>query len=121
MQTEKDNLLRLIGQHIKAKRKERNIEIKEISKLLKITIQAYGNIENGKTDINVSRIVEICKVLNVSIEELLDLKQGDIYNYNSQNNSGGFHLQKVDVLNAGNEKVENVLNRLEVLIEKLTK
>lgn len=38
---------------------------------LKISVRAYGNIENGKTSLKIDRLLSICSLLNVSFEQLL--------------------------------------------------
>lgn len=116
MQENKLAFLRKVGQNLKEIRKEKQMEVKEIASKLKITPQAYGNIENGKTDLNISRLIEISSVLNVKFEDILNIKNGDNYNFTSQNNSGGYHIQKLDTLNSADL---NSTESLVVLIQQL--
>ena len=71
-------LLKSVGDNIKKLRKQKNMEVKEFAFKLKITPQAVGKIENGVVDLNLSRIVEIANLLQVSLIEILDIANGDI-------------------------------------------
>ena len=50
----KTEFLRIVGANIKSIRKKKNIEVKEVAVGLGITVQAFGAIENGKVDLNLS-------------------------------------------------------------------
>jgi transcriptional regulator with XRE-family HTH domain len=95
---DKSLLLKTVGANIKKLRKEKNMEVKEFASKLKITPQAVGQLENGMVDFNLSRIVEIANLLQVNLVAILDITNGDIMSYHSYNNSGGYHVQKVDVI-----------------------
>jgi transcriptional regulator with XRE-family HTH domain len=95
---DKSLLLKTVGANIKKLRKEKNMEVKEFASKLKITPQAVGQLENGMVDFNLSRIVEIANLLQVNLVAILDITSGDIMSYHSYNNSGGYHVQKVDVI-----------------------
>jgi transcriptional regulator with XRE-family HTH domain len=103
----KDTLLKKVGENLRNIRKEKQMEIKEVVKKLKITPQAYGNIENGKVDLNMSRLVAIANVFEVGVEEILNAT-GDINNYTSTNNSGGYHVQQSKGYNVNHIGVVNM-------------
>jgi transcriptional regulator with XRE-family HTH domain len=42
---------------------------------LNLTVASYSNIERGVTDITITRLFEIAKILDVKIDYLLDLEQ----------------------------------------------
>lgn len=56
-------------------RKEKNITQKEIADLLEITQQQVSRIEKGLSDLNSKQIIKLCKYLNVSADELLEIKK----------------------------------------------
>ena len=64
---EKEKLLLTIGERIRKTRLRRDKTTKEIAFHLKLTTQAYGNIERGRCDICVSRLIELSKLLGVSV------------------------------------------------------
>lgn len=91
-QTNKNSILKQIGASLKKLRTERNIEIKAIAKDLHLTPQAYGNIENGKTDISISRVLELATYYKVSYSQILNLENQNVYNNSSYNNQHGINL-----------------------------
>jgi transcriptional regulator with XRE-family HTH domain len=100
--------LKNIGNNIRAIRLEKKLEIKQVAAMLDISIQAYGKIENGKTDLNISRLFEIANLLKVEFAQILHTN-GDTLHFNSQNNSGGYHVQKVGVLNTVDDSLIKVV------------
>lgn len=72
-------IMKKIGENIKKIRLLKNMGQKEIYGLLDIKQPSYNNYENGKTDISVSRLYQLAKILDVSIFELLgeDKPQAD--------------------------------------------
>lgn len=64
-----------IGKNIRKARREKGYSQPEICKKLQITLDFLYRIEYGKTKITLDKLVEICKVLDVSIEELLGTEE----------------------------------------------
>lgn len=54
-----------IGEKIKTQRQNLGISQGGFAKLLNVSAAAYCKIENGQTDLNISRLMQICKVLKV--------------------------------------------------------
>ena len=82
--TTKAVLLKSIGQNLRNIRKQNNLEVKEVAGGLQISVQAYGAIENGKVDINMSRLIQIAEYYKMTVFEILP--SSCIY-YNDQNNT----------------------------------
>lgn len=61
----------IIAGHIKQLRIKVGWNQAKVAASLKISVAAYSKIENGITDLNVSRLAQIAKLYNVSILELL--------------------------------------------------
>jgi transcriptional regulator with XRE-family HTH domain len=72
MEKEVAKKLKTIGANIRKRRIENKLELKDIANKLTLTPQAYGNIENGKTNINFSHIYALSKIFNTSFSEILD-------------------------------------------------
>lgn len=62
---------------IKELRKLRNITQVEMSKELGLSESAYGLYETGRRQMDIDAFVQICKILNVSPNELLGFKETD--------------------------------------------
>ncbi len=116
----KDAFLKKIGANIKEIRKSKNYEPKAVASGLNMSVQAYGKIENGGTDLNISRLFEIAQFFDVSFTQVLKVNEGDVFNFSSHNNSGGYHVQTIGVLNVSDEKLyEYLLNENIELKQKI--
>lgn len=58
---------------IKVVRLMKNISSKEMAFTLKISYRTYLYIEEGKTNLSLKRMIEICNFLNISLENLIRL------------------------------------------------
>ena len=106
-QTNKNSILKQIGASLKKLRTERNIEIKAVAKDLNLTPQAYGNIENGKTDIAISRIIELAAYFKVSYSQILNVDSSIVYNNSaSHNNNTNFVQGGENTFNTDTELVK---------------
>lgn len=85
---------------IKQYRKLKNITQEEMAALLNVTRQSYINYENGETEPSFETLKKISKILNVSIDALLDNEE----------------YIKTDKL-----KSDSILNDLKVIIAKYDK
>ncbi len=90
----KSELLRIIGSNIKFYREKlSNFSQSHIASELNISATSLSHIENGKSDITISRLESIAKILKVDILTLLnkedDIKDSIINNfYNNSGNKG---------------------------------
>lgn len=90
MEKEIAKKLKTIGANIRKRRIENKLELKDIASKLSLTPQAYGNIENGKTNINFSHIYALSKIFNTSFSEILDNStHNTIYNTLNSNTHNG--------------------------------
>jgi transcriptional regulator with XRE-family HTH domain len=56
---------------IKSKRKEDGISQKEMAKRLGISQVAYNNLENGRTNLDINRLLKVGEVLDLNVFDLL--------------------------------------------------
>ena len=70
-----------IGKFIKLKRKEKKITQSELAEKLNITDRAISKWENGICMPDSSIIPELCKILNITINDLFSGKIVDMKNY----------------------------------------
>lgn len=116
----KEIYLKKIGKNIKEIRKVKKKEVKDAARGLGISVQAYGKIENGGTDLNISRLFEIAKFFDVSFTQVLKVNEGDVFNFTSQNNSGGYQVQILGALNVAEESLKAYFeNDITYLKEKI--
>ena len=62
---------KIIGKRIKNARKKKNITQQTLSEKLGVSTTYISKVENGKTQINISRVFEVAELLDVSEVYLL--------------------------------------------------
>ena len=66
--------MKTIGENIKQTRLALGLSQAEAAKMLNISTPAFCKIETGQTDLNVSRLLQICKTFRVSVNQLLSVE-----------------------------------------------
>ena len=66
------NLAKSVGERIKQARKFKGLTQKQVAKILRMTQQQYSRFENGVFELNYSQIIEICKLLDTTPNEIFD-------------------------------------------------
>ena len=107
-----------IGHNIKRWREFKEIKQELLAKRLKITSAALSQLENGKTDITVSRIEQIAEVLEIDFSLLLSSPQQIINICNSPNSANGAYNSQHNTINK--ELVETVQAELQKKNEQIS-
>ena len=66
-------LAKKIGNNIKIARKYKNLTQKEVAAKFNMTQQQYSRFENGVFELNYEQILNICKYLDLTPNELFDI------------------------------------------------
>lgn len=83
------------NQNLKAIRESRGLTQKDIAKKLNISTQAYSKYETSNQEPKIGRVIELSRILNVSIESLLiDLVDEDFIENPSWINIKDFAINK---------------------------
>lgn len=61
---------KIVGNNIKQARKYKGLTQTQVSKLMNMTQQQYSRFENGVFELNYNQIIQICKILNTTPNEL---------------------------------------------------
>ena len=64
----------IIGNNIKIARKYKGLTQTQVAKLLNMTQQQYSRFENGVFELNYSQILQICKLLDTTPNELFNFE-----------------------------------------------
>ncbi len=64
------SLAKSVGQRLKEARKDRGMTQKEVAIFFRMTQQQYSRFENGVFELNYQQIVDICKLLKITPNEL---------------------------------------------------
>jgi transcriptional regulator with XRE-family HTH domain len=87
-----------IAERIRIQRLMKGLSQQNMADELGITVAAFSNIERGVTDITVTRLLEICKILNYSVTQFLDYVATDSNALKDNAASYGYDQQKIDMI-----------------------
>ena len=129
-----------IHEKIKFVRQLKGWSQEAIAEKLHISLNAYGNIERGDSDVKLSRLEQIAQLFNVTLAELLNINEQHFINQAGSNNiqknfcvdSNSPEYQKLQIeldkqklINEHNDKEINMknaeiqhLNKIVALLEK---
>lgn len=99
-----------IGEFISTKRKEKNITQSELAEKLNITDRAISKWENGVCLPDVSNMLLLCKILDISINDLFSAKVVDMKDKEKMLEKNLLEMTKMK------EKVDKELLSMEVFI-----
>ena len=88
---------------LKLIRSSKNWTQEEIAEKLKISTHAYAKIERGETDIHLSRLKQLAKVMEIELSQLLDSDEKNVFHLTGTNNKDCDNWQ---VYSSSNEKHE---------------
>lgn len=110
-----------IGNKIKSLRELKNLSQDYMAKQLEISQKAYSNIENDITDITVSRLENIAKILGVSLTQILNLNEENIIQsiFNNQNESKNTYTVTNNHTNIQKELYEEIIAEKDAHIQTL--
>lgn len=104
-----------LGEKLRILRSIKGLSQENIAQMLGISLTAYAKIEQGKTDINYSRLVQIAEKLEIPLKSLVSLGEGNIYVMNDLNNVNSVVLGNKDA------ELEAKIRENMILIESLQK
>ena len=64
------NISKMVGENIKQARKLKGLTQREVANHFRMTQQQYSRFENGIFELNYAQIIEICKLLDISPNEV---------------------------------------------------
>lgn len=62
----------IIIEKVRMSRLNRGFSQENMADMLNISTTAYGDIERGKTELTITRLLRICQILSINISELFD-------------------------------------------------
>lgn len=109
-----------IGNNIKKMRELKNYTQAYMASQLDLSIGGYGKIERDETDVTLSRLNEIAKVLGTSLATLLEFNTSNIFNhYDNKNILQNTLFQNQQMLNE--KGLGELIEKLNEEIKKLKK
>ncbi len=67
----KEQLLRKFGKNVKIERIKRDLTQEQLAEIMEVSQNYVANIECGKANMSLAKVLELSKFLNVNIEKLL--------------------------------------------------
>jgi transcriptional regulator with XRE-family HTH domain len=71
------------AQNIKIIRELKNLTQEYVSSQLNLSIPSYSNIETGKTELTITRLQQIAKVLQIDYQQILKLDPSQMLNHSA--------------------------------------
>ena len=66
-------IAKIVGNNIKQARKLKGLTQTEVAKVFRMTQQQYSRFENGVFELNYQQIINLCKLLDITPNELFEL------------------------------------------------
>jgi len=85
-----------LPKNLKTIRKLRNLTQETVTEKLGISTYSYAKIERGETDVNISRLQQIAKIMEIELSQLFCLDEKKIFNltgtHNTQGDNSNWHV-----------------------------
>lgn len=111
-----------VGQNIKTIRELRNFTQDYMASQLNMSVSNYSNIENGKTDLTVTRLEQIAGILHIDCKQILNLNPAQILNVGNHSRSRNTYIINNDIRHELVKQLQikdEQINRLLAIVEKL--
>ncbi|HID99298.1 MAG TPA: XRE family transcriptional regulator [Thiotrichaceae bacterium] len=111
---------------LKLIRSFKNWTPEDVADKLGISTHAYAKIERGETNVNLSRLQQIAKVMDIGLSQLFDLDDKNVFNLNGEQ-TGDHNNQCIDnnwnVNSPSNDQIEykHQLEKANLMIEQQQK
>lgn len=104
-------------------RQLKNWSQEDMAEKLQMSVKGYANIEQGHTDVKLSRLEQIADTFDINLLDLLGLNENNIFNINEfQNNSSGQFTTFGNVFAEEKEThLKFELQRLNLIVEQQIK
>lgn len=104
-----------IGGNIRKAREKKNYTQEHVAEELSLSRVQYGSIERGENDVTITRLYNIAKILDTTIQDILELPVKDAYMSNNQNSLNDVNDAKVihKLIELYDEKIADLNKKLE--------
>lgn len=113
-----------IGDNIKKFRELKNITREKMASELDMTVGGYSKIERSETELTISRIQEIAKVLKVDMSQILNFDATQVFNVSNNKLVQGLGAKAENMHFHGDDFKERYIKMLEdenKMLKDLTK
>ncbi len=97
-----------LPKNLKTIRKLRNLTQETVAEKLGISTYSYAKIERGETDVNISRLQQIAKIMEIELSQLFCLDEKNVFNFTSSHFT---QFQNVNSLSTGQTECKHELEK----------
>jgi len=104
------------GQNIRSIRELKNLTQDYVAEHLHMSVSNYSNIENGKTDLTLTRLQQLASVFGVEYHQILNFNAAEIFPANGKPHAvtdNNFKSELVKQLQIKDEQINRLLSLLE--------
>lgn len=116
-------LKKIAGQQLQLLRLEKNLTQEQMSEKLNLSTSAYCKIEYGETDLTLTRLDKIAKVLGISALALFSHISKNMHSYSDNNNENGNAVPNYDdlreLIKANSRIIDLLCKRIDLLEQHL--
>ncbi len=114
-----------VGEKIKKLRELKNFTQQYMADQLELSLSGYGKIERNDTDISISKLEKIAKILHTDINTILSFDEKHIFNI-SENKQANIsmrdqHINQMELIEKITQQYKDEIARLNEIIDKLLK
>ena len=116
-------LKKIAGQQLQLLRLEKNLTQEQMSEKLNLSTSAYCKIEYGETDLTLTRLDKIAKVLDISALALFSHISKNMHSYSDNNNENENAVPNYDdlreLIKANSRIIDLLCKRIDLLEQHL--
>ena len=108
-----------VHEKIRFIRQIKGLTQEEAANKLQMSVNGYGDIERGETDVNLSRLEQIASLFEIRLSELFGLDEKTIFNVTGSHNAGIGHHQNCTITAYPSDcvQLQNELDKQQLSIE----
>lgn len=113
------------GQQLQLLRLEKNLTQEQMSEKLNLSTSAYCKIEYGETDLTLTRLDKIAKILNMSTLDLFSRIDKSIKSHSHNDNDGKNDARNYndlrELIKANSRVIDSLCRRIDILEQTIKK
>jgi transcriptional regulator with XRE-family HTH domain len=86
-----------VHEKIRFIRQAKGLTQEDVANKLEMSVNGYGDIERGETDVNLSRLEQLASLFEIKLSELFGLDEKNVFNVTGSNNAGIGHQQNCTI------------------------
>lgn len=95
-----------VHEKIRLVRQAKGLTQEEVANKLSMSVNGYGDIERGETDVNLSRLEQLANLFEMTLPELFSLDEKNVFNIKGKNNVGQHNQRNCTVNSCPSDYVQ---------------